>query len=353
MYNNQKNYQKALEHALLKQAYGDSLEKKNQENIIERLRTEQSYGEQQRILETTEKSNIELASKQQKLLILSISTIILLIICVVVLLENRLKQIKNKELLVQVKQINDYQKKLLSIIGHDLRDSVGNMKNFTELMHYNLLENKSINQMVTKFVPMVNSTYDLLNNLLFWSKNNSKNFTPQYESVSNLKLISETIKHVDHLAKAKEIEIVEMVDEAKLECDKNMLLTILRNLLSNAIKFSYPNSKIHIGSKAIENMIVFSICDHGVGMTNEQIAKVLSEDINERSKGTAGEHGSGLGLSLCFSFVKKHNGQISAVSSPGKGSTFYLHLPLSKHHKIDSENVERPVACWIKKHILK
>ena len=348
IYNNLNEYKKALDHALLKQAYSDSIDEKNQFNTIETLKTQQSYNEQKRRLETAKANNSELAYKQRILLIFSVIIIVLLVICIVILVENRIKQRKNKELVSQLNKVNDYQKKLLSIIGHDLRDSVGNLKNFTELMHFNLLENKSINTMIENFVPMVNSTYDLLNNLLFWSKNNNKQFNPQHETLSNLSLIKDAIGHLNHLAQAKQVTIENNIQPVSFEGDRNMLLTILRNLLSNAIKFSYPNSIILIGSKPVDNMLLISVCDKGVGMRKSQIESILNADINEHSEGTKGEFGSGLGLSLCLSFIKKLNGKITIESAPGKGSSFHLHLPQKKNQRIQTDAISTPVSCWFR-----
>jgi len=353
IYDHLKEYKKALDHALLKQAYSDSIDEKNQQDIIQTLKTQQSYNEQKRRLKTAKENNSDLENKQHKLLIFSVIIIILLVICIVILVENRIKQRKNEELVSQLNKVNEYQKKLLAIIGHDLRDSVGNLKNFTELMHFNLLENKSINAMVENFVPMVNSTYDLLNNLLFWSKNNNKQFTPQLETHSNLSLIKDAIDHINHLAQAKHVTIENDIQPASFEGDRNMLLTILRNLLSNAIKFSYPNSIILIGSKPVDNTILISVCDKGVGMHKNQIESILNADINEHSEGTKGEFGSGLGLSLCLSFIKKLNGKITIESSPGKGSSFHLHLPQKRNQTIKPETISSPVSCWFKTRLSK
>ena len=67
------------------------------------------------------------------------------------------------QLVNELNKVNSSIKKILSIIGHDLRDSIGNLKNFTHLMHYNLLDKHSIESMITKFVPMVEATHDSYN----------------------------------------------------------------------------------------------------------------------------------------------------------------------------------------------
>jgi signal transduction histidine kinase len=116
-------------------------------------------------------------------------------------------------------------------------------------------------------------------------------------------------------------------DNLTIMADKNMVKTILRNLISNAIKFTNKNGSVNAGASVTVNNVEISVCDSGIGMTEETMAKLFRLDANLSTHGTENEKGTGLGLILCREFVEKHGGKIWVESEPGKGSTFKFIIP--------------------------
>ncbi|MDD2564982.1 MAG: ATP-binding protein, partial [Salinivirgaceae bacterium] len=106
-----------------------------------------------------------------------------------------------------------------------------------------------------------------------------------------------------------------------------MLKTVIRNLVSNALKFSYNGGIVTVDTQTKENEIVVSVKDTGKGMTNEEIDKLMNQNVHFTTYGTNNEKGSGLGLMLCKDFIKLHNGELRVESEPDKGSTFSFTLP--------------------------
>lgn len=86
--------------------------------------------------------------------------------------------------------------------------------------------------------------------------------------------------------------------------------SVLSNLVSNGLKFSYPNSNIEVTAKEDPMGIVLEVKDQGPGIPENVIMSILSEEDLESSEGTAGEMGSGFGLSIVKSFVDSYGGQI-------------------------------------------
>eukprot|EP01029_Cantina_marsupialis_P020639 TRINITY_DN4850_c0_g1_i1.p2 TRINITY_DN4850_c0_g1~~TRINITY_DN4850_c0_g1_i1.p2 ORF type:complete len:124 (-),score=21.88 TRINITY_DN4850_c0_g1_i1:1138-1470(-) len=109
-----------------------------------------------------------------------------------------------------------------------------------------------------------------------------------------------------------------------------MINTVLRNLISNAIKFTMPNGEIVIAAKQLEDDVLISVSDNGVGIPFDRLSKLFQISENETTLGTANEKGTGLGLMLCKEFIEKHNGRIWAESEIGKGSSFKFSFPLDK-----------------------
>ncbi len=113
-----------------------------------------------------------------------------------------------------------------------------------------------------------------------------------------------------------------------------MISTVLRNLISNAIKFTYPGGRIDIFVDHKDKEFIVSVCDNGVGMTEETTDRLFRIDNNISFKGAMNEKGTGLGLILCKEFVEKHGGKVWVDSLPGNGGN--IHFTLLKYLKIDA-----------------
>ena len=140
-------------------------------------------------------------------------------------------------------------------------------------------------------------------------------------------LVSNCLSLYSENAKNKELELVQNIHETIIcYSDRIMMETIYRNLISNAIKFSTQGGTITIGLLKADGMVRFLVSDQGIGMTQEEIQKILQNGGLSR-RGTANEKGAGMGLTLVREFTKIHNGELSIKSEPNKGSTFEVIIP--------------------------
>lgn len=117
---------------------------------------------------------------------------------------------------------------------------------------------------------------------------------------------------------------------------------ILYNLLSNALKFTnkYGNVDMFIRLKdGVDGLLVVEVSDNGIGIplkSQEKIFKRFYQVTNSKEHNT----GSGIGLSLVKSLVALHKGIISVESTPGKGSTFTVEIPIARNYYNDKEVFE-------------
>ncbi len=229
---------------------------------------------------------------------------------------------------------NKTKDKFFSIIAHDLRSPIGNIKSALEFITTEEeLSNSEMMELLEKLSGSAMNTYDLLENLLQWSltqrgliENNST-----YHWLSNL--CEKVIKLSLNIAHSKNINIeVICSEEIKVFVDKNMFFTILRNLLNNAIKYSYENTTIFVKVESDDNFAVIRVIDHGIGIKPEVIPYLNQMDKTVTTYGTAGEIGSGLGLVLCHELVDKLGGRLWIESEEGKGSTFSFTVPVKESY---------------------
>ncbi|TKC10421.1 PAS domain S-box protein [Pedobacter polaris] len=239
--------------------------------------------------------------------------------------ENALKAL-NSELTAS----NEQKSKLLSIIGHDLRNPIAGSLQLLSLTIDDLPETdpEQLQNYLLAMKRELSSANDLLEDLLKWAKSQFNSVTFNPIKIDNVQqLLNKCIQTVEAMAIKKNIEVViELKEPIDLEADRAMLETIIRNLLTNAIKFTPVKGKVTIAVATNERGIRFSVSDTGVGISKEQLA-LLFNQTSLSTFGTEGEKGTGLGLGLCYDFVARHKGQIWAESEVGKGSSFFFTLP--------------------------
>jgi CheY-like chemotaxis protein len=144
-------------------------------------------------------------------------------------------------------------------------------------------------------------------------------------------------------------------DDLNIYGDKNLISQIFSNLISNAIKFTNEGGNIFVSALPTEGIrfCEFSVKDDGIGIHPEDQKKLFGVDTKFTTEGTAGEKGSGIGLSLVKEIVEKHNGSIWVISEPGKGSDFRFTLPIGSDTilLVDDNNTDRILYSKILKHI--
>ena len=120
-----------------------------------------------------------------------------------------------------------------------------------------------------------------------------------------------------------------------IEADEDKLNQIFSNLLSNAIKYS-PNGGLILLSaeRDGEDHVKFQIKDEGLGMTEEQAARLFRQYERVERDDIRNIPGTGLGLYLVKHLVELHAGSIFCESAPGQGSTFTVRLPIRKTHAV-------------------
>jgi two-component system sensor histidine kinase/response regulator len=236
---------------------------------------------------------------------------------------------KRKSMELQLKERNESMNKFISIISHDLRNPIGSIKSLAALMldELSAAHTDSIREYVQLITDQADHTFDLLNNLLNWSKSQFVFQKFQLEEIALLNIITETVDQLTLMAFNKSVKInVISPDNIKVHAERNMLATVLRNLLTNAIKFSYESSEINLAVVEDLNKITISVQDHGSGISAAIRDQLFANGLPFTTQGTANEIGTGLGLLLSKEIIELLGGKIWVESEEKKGTIFYFTL---------------------------
>ena len=240
--------------------------------------------------------------------------------------EEEIKQ-KNELLL----GINAEKDKFFSILAHDLRGPLSAFVAATQILTEEIqtMDIEEIREITVSMKTSATNIYNLLENLLEWSriKRGTINFNP--EKFLLFAKIDDCVKMILEQAKKKNITIgFSIPDDLEVYADSHMFDTVVRNLVSNAIKFTPNGGNIIISASELhDNNIEIKIHDNGIGMKQDLISKLFIVNEKTSRSGTDGEPSTGLGLTLCKEFIEKHGGTINVESEEGSGSTFSFTIP--------------------------
>lgn len=140
-------------------------------------------------------------------------------------------------------------------------------------------------------------------------------------------LIQNTLEDIRVTDKAHQL-INQTAQEITLVADLDKIGNVLSNLISNAIKYSPAGTDIVLSCALLNNEVLVSITDQGMGIGPEDLEHLFERYYRVESKHTELISGFGIGLYLCAEIINIHKGKIWAESEIGVGSTFYFSLPL-------------------------
>ncbi|HLC40473.1 MAG TPA: response regulator [Methylomirabilota bacterium] len=123
---------------------------------------------------------------------------------------------------------------------------------------------------------------------------------------------------------AKQARVVRQYDSSLPDAmvDPRELKKALLNFLVNALDAIQPHGELHVGTQRHEGAVEVTVRDNGEGMTPEVLARIFEPFFTTKEKGT------GLGMSIAKGVVELHGGQLTLESTPGKGTTVRVTLPL-------------------------
>ncbi|WP_420551510.1 tetratricopeptide repeat-containing sensor histidine kinase [Tenacibaculum aiptasiae] len=328
---NRKNFKKALAYRKETQQWKDSLNDQNKIYEVAKKEKEFAVKQKQNEVDILQVQN-ELKETQRTIFLYA--AIGLFVLLGISLYFYREKVKRNKIIASQKENLNALnatKDKLFSIVSHDLRSSVNALKTSNGSLVKNLDSNNlsALRNLLQKNSAIVNGAYGLLDNLLNWALLQTNQ---GYFSISSLRLffITEQVSYnYQPLLLEKELSLENTVSKKDIVfADQESLKIVLRNLLDNAIKFSKPNGSIKIYSQnSSDDFCDLIIEDTGLGMSEATRLELLKDTALLHKKEHEDVIGTGLGLQLCKSMIRKNNGKFDIESELGKGTKMIVSLP--------------------------
>ena len=257
------------------------------------------------------------------------------------------------------RQVEKMRDQFTSMIVHELRSPLGNMKKIGEIMKEESIrqDKKAYDEYVQMFSQSSSDMLDIVNDLLDVAKLEAGKFEVSKRKANIKEIIEDRIKFFDTTSRSAKIELAPVFGREIPEdilIDPLRISQVLGNLISNAIKFSRPGGRVFVQAfmhrngqdlereaaeagiswfKDIENKLpndyadtlVIAITDTGEGISKENRGKLFNK-FEQFGSGNRVDKpkGTGLGLVIVKGIIEAHGGTIGAVSEEGIGSTFYF-----------------------------
>jgi signal transduction histidine kinase len=244
---------------------------------------------------------------------------------------NKNLEIRIKERTEEVEQLLKQKDEFINQLSHDLKSP---LMPLTVLIP--ILEKQEKDESKIEILQVLHRNVQYMRNIAIKTLELAKLNSPKTKfSIEVLDLkeeIRKIIRNKETLFEAKNIKIKNNVTKKiSIKADKLRLEELFSNLLENSVNYSEFNGTITIDVEEEKEFAKISIQDDGEGMTEQQI-KHAFEEFYKADQSRHDFQSSGLGLTISKRIVEKHNGKIWMESKgPGKGTTVFFILPLSKN----------------------
>ncbi|HEY4122741.1 MAG TPA: ATP-binding protein, partial [Byssovorax sp.] len=243
-------------------------------------------------------------------------------------------ELKNAELAVardQALRESRVKSQFLASMSHELRTPLNAIIGFSELLEQGLPG--PLNETQAEFVGHVlvsgRHLLHLINDVLDLSRIEAGKMEIAAEWTELRALAESVCGVVGPLALKQGVSFDRAIaaDVAEVFVDPVKLKQILYNLLSNAIKFTQRGGSVRLTAERTARGVDVSVIDTGPGIRDEDMALLFAEFGRIERPGSQAAEGTGLGLPLTKRLVELHGGELSVVSTPGRGSRFTVSLP--------------------------
>ena len=251
------------------------------------------------------------------------------------LIGTRIDISSQKETENKLNQMLKIQERLFLVISRNLRGPIGSLGQGLNILTDNRYADIISEQLlINELQKASKSTYNLLENLLIWSRMQTNTLILNPEPCLVSQIIDEVIYSFHESFEHKNIKkVFEPGEQLIALADRNSLNLILMNLISNAIKFTRDNGAVEIYAYVSDANVKIEVSNNGTGIKKELLDIAFQTSENESPGETDVDKGPGIGLTICRNLIEKNGGTIEVENEPAKGSTFTITLPKTSFPK--------------------
>ncbi len=228
----------------------------------------------------------------------------------------------------QLKDMDDYQKKIVANVSHDFRSPLTSMKGYVEAMADGTIPPELYGKYLKIILFETERLTDLTGDLLTLNEFDTKELMLNKIEFDIQEVIKGTAASFEAVCTPKHIsvELLLMPAPVIVYADKRKIQQVLYNLIDNAIKFSENESSITIEVSIKNEKAFISVKDHGIGIPRKDLNKIWERFYKSDLSRGRDKKGTGLGLSIVKEVIQAHDEHINVISTEGVGTEFIFSL---------------------------
>jgi len=229
------------------------------------------------------------------------------------------------------KQLDEMKSDFVNMVAHELRSPLVSIRQQNSVLLEGIagpLQEKQLD-LLGRGIKKIDSLLKLINDLLDIAKIEAGKAVRYQVPIDIGQVIEEMVALMEPRAKKQDINLSYSCKDLKpVKADPKSIQEIFNNLITNAINYSPDTGQILVSAQGLGEYIEIKIMDTGVGIPPEELPKIFDKFYRVKHPKTRQVMGTGLGLSIVKGVVEAHHGTIDVESTPDKGTTFRILLPV-------------------------
>ena len=230
------------------------------------------------------------------------------------------------------RQLERLQDDFVATVSHELRTPLGFIKGYaTSLLREDAnWDDETRREFLLIIDEETDRLKELIDNLLDSSRLQSGTLRMEFQPMRIDTMLKELKLRAKTFNEDLDMQVNLVSGPLKIEADPTRLAQVFDNLISNAIKYA-PESNITITLNTQDDHAHIQFSDQGPGIPTEDLPNIFTRFYRVPSRNKS-VRGTGLGLFICRQIINAHQGEITAVSKLGEGTTFHIYLPILNHN---------------------
>ncbi|MBW2173991.1 MAG: PAS domain S-box protein [Deltaproteobacteria bacterium] len=251
--------------------------------------------------------------------------------------QRKLAEERLEETMAELQRSNTELQQFAYVASHDLQEPLRKVQAFGNRLkskYAEALDERGLDY-VDRMQNAAKRMQSLINNLLTLSRITTK--AQPFVQVNLADVVRGVVADLElHVERAG--GHVEAGDMPTIDADPTQMRQLLQNLINNALKFHEPekNPVVKIHSQLMNETCKITVEDNGIGFDEKYLDRIFA--VFQRLHGRGKYDGTGVGLTICQKIAERHGGSITANSTPGRGATFIVTLPVKHKRRGEASN---------------
>lgn len=217
---------------------------------------------------------------------------------------------------------------LVDSLSHDLRTPLTAIRAASTALHDSSELSPAEQSELVEVIDDESRRLDrLIGQAIEMARLDSETLRPQLAPQDARELIEVTLDRMQSILRDHSPQVEIAPNLPRVRMDRGIMERVLQHLLENAVAYSAPGQPITVAARRDGAQLIFTVADSGQGIDPEDLPFLFDKYFRgRRQKGQS--RGTGMGLAIAKAMVKAHGGEISAESTPGRGSTFRVSIPM-------------------------